>query len=390
MVNSIPRGVWILGFVSLLMDISSEMIHALLPVFVVATLGASTVTLGFIEGFAEAVAQVMKLFSGVLSDRWRSRKSLALLGYGLAAAVKPLFPLATSVGAVFFARAADRIGKGIRGAPRDALVADLTPPELRGAAFGLRQSLDTVGAVTGPLVAVVLMGLFFVELRHVLWIACLPAVLAVALLFLGVREPAAVHEHEARPAFDTATLGMLGQPFWRVCGVGALLSLARFSEAFLILRASSAGLSVTYVPLVLVVMNIVYTFSAYPAGALSDRVGRAGLLAASLVSLTVADLVLAAAPDATFLLIGVVLWGLHMGLSQGVLSAMVANVTPPTLRATGFGAFNLVGGAATLVSSVVAGALWEWSGEQFTFLAGAAFAVLALAAMGAVRPGPSN
>jgi MFS family permease len=385
LVNKVPRGVWILGFVSLLMDVSSEMIHALLPVFVVGTLGASTVMLGLLEGFAEAVAQVMKLFSGLLSDRWRSRKGLALVGYGLAALVKPLFPLASSVGAVFVARTADRVGKGIRGSPRDALIADMTPLELRGAAFGLRQSLDTIGAVAGPLAAIALMGLFLVGLRNVLWIACIPALLAVALLFFGIEEPKPVEKSAERPAFDLATMRRLGAAYWAVVVFGAILSLARFSEAFLVLRASTSGFAIAYVPLVLVVMNVVYTFSAYPAGALSDRVGQRGLLAAGLGLLISADLLLAAAPSPITVLAGVALWGLHMGLTQGILSAMVANSTPPDLRGTGFGAFNLVGGAATLLSSLVAGLLWQLGGEAWTFLAGAAFAAAALVALAVLR-----
>jgi MFS family permease len=377
--QKIPRGVWILGFVSLFMDVSSEMIHAVLPLFVVGTLGASAALLGLIEGLAEATAQIMKLFSGVLSDRWRNRKALTLAGYGLAAVVKPLFPLAASVNAVFLARFADRIGKGIRGAPRDAMVADMTPPELRGAAFGLRQSLDTIGAFLGPLIAIIAMTVYAENLRFVLWIACLPALIAVALLAAGVSEPEHVVESKRKAGFSFATARLLGRSFWIAALFGAAMMLARFSEAFLILKASAAGLSTAYVPLVMVVMSGVYTVASYPAGALSDRIGRRGLLVAGLGVLIAADLVLGLTSGIAPMLIGVALWGLHMGLTQGILSTLVADTAPADLRGTAFGAFNLVSGIALLASSLIAGLLWDAGGAFMTFLAGAAFAVLALA-----------
>ena len=385
--KNLPRGIWMLGFVSLFMDVSSEMIHAILPLFVVGTLGASAALLGLLEGLAEATAQVAKLFSGVLSDRWGSRKGLALLGYGLAAVVKPLFPLATSVESVFAARFIDRVGKGIRGAPRDALVADIAPPELRGAAFGLRQSLDTVGAFAGPLIAVVLMTLFLFDIRSVMWVACIPALIAVAFLAFGVDEPPQAKQAERKPGFDLRTASSLGGAFWQVTAVGAAMMLARFSEAFLVLKAADAGLSIAWVPLVMVVMSLVYSLSSYPAGALSDRVGRRGLLVAGLLVLVLADLVLAFGGSITSMMIGVALWGLHMGLTQGGLSSMVADNAPKPLRGTAFGVFNLASGLALLVGSVVAGLLWDWSGPSATFLAGGAFAVLTLLGLLWVKPG---
>ncbi len=385
--KNLPRGIWMLGFVSLFMDVSSEMIHAILPLFVVGTLGASAALLGLLEGLAEATAQVAKLFSGVLSDRWGSRKGLALLGYGLAAVVKPLFPLATSVESVFAARFIDRVGKGIRGAPRDALVADIAPPELRGAAFGLRQSLDTVGAFAGPLIAVVLMTLFLFDIRSVMWVACIPALIAVAFLAFGVDEPPQAKQAERKPGFDLRTASSLGGAFWQVTAVGAAMMLARFSEAFLVLKAADAGLSIAWVPLVMVVMSLVYSLSSYPAGALSDRVGRRGLLVAGLLVLVLADLVLAFGGSIASMMIGVALWGLHMGLTQGGLSSMVADTAPKLLRGTAFGIFNLASGLALLVGSVVAGLLWDWSGPSATFLAGGAFAVLTLLGLLWVKPG---
>ena len=385
--KNLPRGIWMLGFVSLFMDVSSEMIHAILPLFVVGTLGASAALLGLLEGLAEATAQIAKLFSGVLSDRWGSRKGLALLGYGLAAVVKPLFPLATSVESVFAARFIDRVGKGIRGAPRDALVADIAPPELRGAAFGLRQSLDTVGAFAGPLIAVVLMTLFLFDIRSVMWVACIPALIAVAFLAFGVDEPPQAKQAERKPGFDLRTASSLGGAFWQVTAVGAAMMLARFSEAFLVLKAADAGLSIAWVPLVMVVMSLVYSLSSYPAGALSDRVGRRGLLVAGLLVLVLADLVLAFGGSIASMMIGVALWGLHMGLTQGGLSSMVADTAPKPLRGTAFGVFNLASGLALLVGSVVAGLLWDWSGPSATFLAGGAFAVLTLLGLLWVKPG---
>ena len=377
--QKIPRGVWVLGFVSLFMDVSSEMIHALLPVFLIGTLGVSATLLGLIEGLAEATAQIMKLFSGVISDRFGNRKGLALLGYGMAAIVKPLFPLATSATAVFVARLADRVGKGIRGAPRDALMADITPPELRGAAFGLRQSMDTVGAFIGPLAAVGLMIAYADNVRAVLWFACAPALIAVAVLALGIREPDHAAHSERKPGLNLATAKLLGTNFWIITLIGAIFMLARFSEAFLIIKASEAGLAARYVPMVLVVMSLVYSLTSYPVGVLSDRIGRRGLLLLGLAALLAADVVLGFATSLTPVFIGVALWGLHMGLTQGLLSALVADTAPAELRGTAFGIFSLVSGVILLIASALAGVLWDAAGSRATFMAGAAFTALALA-----------
>ncbi len=386
MPKHIPRGVWMLGFVSLFMDVSSEMIHAVLPLFVVGTLGASAALLGLLEGIAEATAQVAKLFSGVLSDRFRNRKALALLGYGMAALVKPLFPLASSVEAVFIARFADRVGKGIRGAPRDAMVADIAPPELRGAAFGLRQSLDTVGAFAGPLIAIALMlGLAF-DLRSVMWVACIPALVCVMILAIGVEEPPQREQGTKKPGFNLATASRLGRGVWTVTGLGALMMMARFSEAFLVLKASAVGLSNAWVPLVMVVMSAVYSLASFPAGILSDRIGRRGLLMAGMIVLIAADAVLGLGTSVWSMMIGVALWGLHMGLTQGGLAAMIADEAPPELRGTAFGVFNLASGVALLIGSVLAGLLWDQYGAEGTFLAGGVFAVLTLAGLAWVKP----
>lgn len=376
--RGLPAGIWALGFVSMLMDVSSEMIHALLPVYLTLGLGASTLAVGVIEGIAEATASVVKVFSGALSDKIGRRKELAALGYGLAAFTKPVFPLAGTLGWVVAARFIDRIGKGIRGAPRDALLTELAPEGRRGAAFGLRQSLDTVGAFVGPLAAIALMGLFAGDYRAVFWVAVVPAFLSLALIVFVVKEPATPRPERPRNPLSRAELAQMPGRYWAVVIVAAVFTLARFSEAFLILRASEAGLKPALVPLVLVGMNIVYALSAYPVGVLSDRIGRSGLLSAGLALLIVADLVLALAPGLTGVAAGVLLWGLHMGATQGLLSARVADAAPPALRGTAFGLFNLVSGGALLLASLIAGALWDMAGSRATFLAGAGFAAVAL------------
>jgi MFS family permease len=379
--REIPPGVWALGFVSLLMDLSSEMIHALLPLYLVTVLGTSMLTVGVIEGIAEATASIVKVFSGALSDRLGQRKLLAVIGYGLAAATKPIFPLAPSVGWLVAARFIDRIGKGIRGAPRDALVADLSPPAVRGASFGLRQSLDTVGAFLGPLAAVGLMLLLANDFVSVFWIAVIPAVLSFAVIVFFVREPERPVQQTVRSPLSRAEMARLGTGYWLVVGIATVFTLARFSEAFLLLRAQSVGLTLALVPLVMVAMNVVYALAAWPAGELSDRIGRFGVLVAGFGLLVAADLVLAFAGDIAMVGLGVTLWGLHMGLTQGLLATLVADTAPDDLRGTAFGMFNLVTGLAMLVASVLAGALWDAIGPQGTFLAGAAFTVLALAAL---------
>jgi MFS family permease len=376
--KNIPKGVWILGFVSLLMDISSEMIHSLLPLFMVTTLGASALTVGIIEGLAESTALIVKIFSGALSDFLGKRKGLAVIGYAMGALSKPLFAIAPTMSFVVTARLVDRVGKGIRGAPRDALVADLSPPNIRGAAFGLRQSLDSVGAFLGPLFAALLMLLWANDFRAVFWVATIPAFLAVALLVVGIKEPKSGALEKRTNPISKANLRRLTKSYWWVVGIGAVFTLARFSEAFLVLRAQEGGMLLALIPLVMVAMNIVYAASAYPFGKLSDRISHKGLLAAGLAVLIAADMVLASSNHWGAVLAGVALWGVHMGMTQGLLAAMVAATAPPDLRGTAFGFFNLVSGIAMLVASVLAGFLWDKLGASFTFYTGAAFCVMAL------------
>ena len=388
MAARLPRGIIALGFVSLFMDVSSEMIHGLLPVFLTVTLGASAAALGLIEGIGEATASATKFVSGFLSDRSGRRKPLAVLGYGLSALTKPIFALAGSPGVVLAARSADRVGKGIRGAPRDALVADLVPEPQRGAAYGLRQTMDTIGALIGPLAAIALMAASGDNVRLVFWLAILPALVAVTVLVVFVREPEKpVREAGApRPRLDRQSLAGLGSAFWLVVALGSVMTLARFSEAFLILRAGEAGLPDALAPAVLVVMNLVYALSAWPAGVLSDRLGRRGLLAWGFALLIAADVVLAFGTGLAGVAAGIALWGLHMGLTQGLLAAAVAAAAPASLRATAFGVFNLVTGAALLAGNAIAGVLWAQAGSAATFWAGAGFAALGLAGFLLVRP----
>jgi MFS family permease len=380
--RTVPRTVWALGFVSLFMDTSSEMIHAFLPVFLVSTLGASATVVGVIEGIAEGTGSVTRVFSGAISDWFGRRKLLALLGYGLAALTKPVFALAVTPFEVFAARFVDRVGKGIRGAPRDALVADVTPAAVRGAAYGLRQALDTLGAFAGPLLGIALLAALGGDMRAVFAIATLPAVIAVALLALGVEEPQrATRRAPDRVRLRGRDIRSLAAPFWAVTALGAVFALARFSEAFLVLRAQEVGLRLHLIPLVMIAMNLVYSLVSAPAGDLSDRIDRRLVLAAGLVSLIAADLVLASAAGVPAALAGAGLWGLHMGLSQGLLAAMVADAAPERLRGTAFGLFHLVTGAALFLASLIAGVLWESLGSGSTFLWGAGLSALALAAL---------
>ena len=388
-VAPIPRGVWLLGLVSLCMDLSSELIHSILPLFIVTTLGASPMVLGLLEGLAEATAALVKAASGGLSDWLGRRKPLVLLGYGLSALTKPLFPLASSIGMVFTARLLDRVGKGIRGAPRDALLTDLTPATLRGAGFGLRQSLDSIGALLGPLLAMGLLACFTDDVRLVLWVAVVPALLAV-LLLLAVKEPPQPASAPEPPVKDTAPTGRwraLPTAFWAVTGFALLLTLARFSEAFLLLRGNSLGLPIAWAPAVMVAMNLAYVLSSYPAGRLSDRIGRRRLVAMGCLLLLAADAMLALADGGWLLFGGALLWGMHMGLTEGVLSAMVADTAPAALRGTAFGLFRLTTGIALLAASLIAGALWEWVGPAATFMAGALCTALALLVLLRLRPG---
>ena len=379
--SRIPKGVWVLGGVSLLMDVSSEMIHSLLPLFMATTLGASVIVIGIIEGVAEATALILKVFSGVISDYVGKRKGLALLGYGLGALSKPLFAIAPTSGVVFSARMIDRVGKGIRGAPRDALVADVTPPEIRGAAYGLRQSLDTIGAFLGPLLAVALMFVWDNDFQSIFWVAAIPAVLSIALLGFGLKEPRTAVVQKRTNPLRRENLKKLSAAYWWVVAIGSIFTLARFSEAFLVLRAQQMAIPLFAIPLVMVAMNLVYSLTAYPFGKLSDSMSHSKMLQWGLLVLIAADIVLALSSHWSTLLAGVALWGIHMGMTQGLLAAMVAHTAPPELRGTAFGMFNLMSGIALLLASAGAGVLWEVLGAASTFYAGAIICVVMLVGM---------
>ncbi len=379
--KQIPKGVWVLGFVSMLMDISSEMIHSLLPLFMMTTLGTTALAIGFVEGLAESTALIVKVFSGAISDYLGKRKGLAIIGYALGALSKPVFAIASTFNVLLTARLLDRIGKGIRGAPRDALVADITPEHLRGAAFGLRQSIDNIGAFLGPLLAVVLMLLWANDFRAVFWVATIPGVCAVTLLFFGLQEPAQGQIEKRTNPIRHENLVRLKPAYWWIVGIGALFTLARFSEAFLVLRAQQTGIPLAFVPLVMVAMNFVYALCAYPFGKLSDQMSHAKLLGIGLVVLIAADLVLAINSHWSVMLVGVALWGIHMGMTQGLLATMVAEAAPADLRGTAYGFFNLISGFAMLIASLLAGLIWDQLGASFTFYSGAIFCVIALAVL---------
>jgi len=386
-IPKLPKSIWALGFVSLLMDMSSELVHSLLPVFMATVLGASMVTIGLIEGVAEATAALAKVFSGAISDRIRKRKVLVVLGYGLSACTKPIFPLAGTIGWVFGARFADRVGKGVRGAPRDALVADIVTPGQRGAAYGLRQALDSVGAFLGPLLALVCMAWWANDIKAVLWVAVIPAFLAVIVLVAGVSEP----DHKEHGGHGGSRLawraiaGLSGR-YWLVVALGAVFTLARFSEAFLILRSQDLGLALGYIPAILIVMNVVFSTVAYPAGLAADRLSPRSLFLVGLSVLIISDITLALASEPWMAFPGAALWGLHMALTQGLLSKLVADTAPVSLRGTAFGIFHLANGGALLLASAIAGAVWTVLGPAATFLAGAAFAGLAATGLVFYRP----
>ena len=387
----IPRTVWALGFVSMFMDISSEIIHALLPLYLTATLGVSVAMVGLIDGVAEATASITKVFSGYISDRMGKRKPLILIGYGLGALSKPLFALAATAPVIMGARFADRIGKGLRGAPRDALVADVTPSEIRGRAFGLRQSIDTLGAFLGPVIAIVAMAAFANDMRMVFWLAVIPAVIAVALVLFGVEDAKTPSvEATARVPVRLSDLRQLPKSFWLLVVIGAVFTLARFSEAFLILKANAEGLPLALTPLVLVAMNAVYMLAAYPLGSLSDRVSAKSMLIGGLILLIAADLSLALLPGLAGAFVGIAFWGLHMAVTQGLFAKLVADRSPEQLRGSAYGIFNLVTGLTLLAASVIAGVLWDAEGPTTTFVAGAAFASVALAGLVLIRSNHNN
>ncbi|EIJ32925.1 MFS transporter [Thiothrix nivea] len=372
----LPRTVWMLGLVSLFMDMSSEFIHAVLPVYLTTTLGLSVLAVGIVEGIAEATASIMKVFSGVISDRFRKRKALVLTGYGLAALTKPVFPLANTALEVVTARFVDRIGKGIRGAPRDALMADVTPPALLNTAYGIRQSLDTVGAFAGPLLAMLMLYWYSHDLRLVMWVAVIPALACVGLILWGVREPDGIGEGNSKPRLHWRDARKLPFTYWLLLVLTGVVTLARMTDALLVLRAQENGLQLVWIPLVLVVYSAVYAVSVWPVGVLAERIGQRGLLLVGMACLAISQWSLAeAATTGALFWLGISLWGLHMGLTQGLLAARVAQLAPGELRGTSFGLFHLTIGVMQLLAGVGFGWLWV------AFSAGTAFQVAAVVSL---------
>lgn len=357
MVQRLHRSVIALGCVSLLMDMSSESIHALLPLFMVEALGLTALAVGLLDGFAEALPFVVKPVSGWLSDRFRNRKGLTVAGYGLAALAKPLFALAGGLGLIVTARLIDRMGKGIRGAPRDALIADLTEPRLRGQAFGLRQSMDTVGAILGPVLAAILIGMWLGDYQTAFWFASIPAGLAMVVLVVGVREPRS-RTAAARPSESIQTTP-LSPAFWAITALAAAMALAKPSEAFLLLRAQAMGWSTGEIPLLLAAMNSAYALSAYPAGRFFDRLGERRLLATSLGALGLALLLLWSGSHPAMLWSAAIAWGLHLGTSQAVLAALISLHAPSARRGTAFGVYAGCLGGAFILNGAVVGVLWS-------------------------------
>jgi len=376
--KKIPKSIWTLGIVSLFMDISSEIIHSLLPIFMVSILGSSIIAIGIVEGISEATFLLIRIFSGVLSDYLGKRKIISVIGYGISALSKPLFPLANSVSLILIARFFDRLGKGVRESPRDALIGDIAPKSIRGACFGLRQSLDTIGALIGPIVAILGLLIFSNNIRAILWVSVIPAILSVVIFIVGIHDVEHKYtEDEKTFIFKFKNIFKIGTEYWQIVLIGGLLNLARFSDAFLILKAYELGLPITYVPLVMVLMNCFYAVSSYPAGILSDNINRKFILIIGIVFLIIADLVLAFTDSTWMLALGVGFWGMHMAFTKGILDAMVTDTASIRLLGSAYGIFNFVCGIAVLFASIISGVLWQVYGPFYSFSVGAFLAFLA-------------
>lgn len=378
----IPSTIWMLGLTSLFMDVSTEIVHSVMPIYLVTVLGASPMLVGAIDGVAEATASIMKVFSGALSDWVGRRKPLAIAGYGMAAITRPILPFASTVTEIFALRILDRIGKGVRVAPRDALVADHVRPEILGAAYGLRQGLDTIGALVGPIIAAIVLASSNNDFQWVFWVSCIPAALCVLIISLGVSE-AARPADRPRPAFPLrpSQVRRLRGVFWGSMAIIMLLLIPRFSEGFLLLKAQQSGISVTWVPLLLAAVNLVAAPVSFPAGRLSDRIGRRHLVMSGFAVLVAAQLVLTVTDGPIGVLVGALFWGLHLGMTQGVLAAMIVDHAPADLRGTAFGVFHVASGLAVLVGSFGAGWIWDQLGSTTMFATAAAIGVAGLAAL---------
>jgi MFS family permease len=357
---------------------SSAMIYGLLPVFMVRVLGISIASVGLIEGIAEAANSLIKFVSGAASDWIGRRKPLVVFGYTLSAVIKTIFPVAGTASAVLAARVIDRLGKGIRDAPRDAFLADFTAKEIRGEGFGLRLALAVAGFVVGPLIAIGLMKLSGDNFRLVFWIALIPAYLSIVVLLLTVKELPLNHDESPRRLpIRRGDIAALPAAFWWVIAIAGLLSLARFSQAFLVLKAFEVGVDAAFVPMVLVVMHLVFSVAAYPFGILADHLDRRLQLGIGTVILVSADVVLASASTIWMTALGAALWGLQLGVTQGLLGATIADVAPDRLRGTAFGVYDVAIGVGTFVASAGAGVLWMAGGSSIAFSVSACVATAA-------------
>jgi MFS family permease len=343
------------------MDLSSEMILSILPIFLVTGLGVSVLTLGLIEGLAEGVASVIKAFSGALSDYLKKRKILVVIGYGLSTLTKPFFALASTATWIFVARFVDRLGKGIRGAPRDSLIADSTSTKIRGTAYSLRQTLDTLGAVLGPIFAIIILYLTTNNFRLVLWFAVIPAVLCIVVLIFGVKESTLKKNISRKKSYFLFENFLKITPvIWLFFLTVFILNLGHFSEAFLLLRSQEIGLKVSFIPVVFVVMNVAYAIVAVPFGHLADRGGFFILIVCGFLILVLADIILALTNSVGWMFVGIIFWGIHLGMTQGLLLAMISKLSPLELRGTSFGLFHAISGVALLTASLIAGYLWQY------------------------------
>lgn len=375
MFSGITANVLILGLVSFLTDLSSEMIYPLLPLFLTTVLGAGPVFLGLIEGVAESTASLLKLISGIYSDRVRDRKKLVLAGYSVSSFFRPLAAVASTPAFVLFIRFADRVGKGIRTSPRDALIADSTPPAARGKAFGFHRSMDHAGAIAGPLVATFLLAFFIKDLRTLFWIAAIPGILSVLLIIIKVRD---VPPEERRFSQNGHFLESLPKGKLRTYLLILLLfTMGNSSDAFLLLKAGTLGVSPARIPLLWSVFHIVKMTSVMPFGALSDRIGRRGVIIAgwSVYALAYLGFGLASTELHAWLLFA--FYGLFYGLTEGAEKALLVDISRPHERGAAFGWYNFATGLGAFPASLIFGCIWQAASPMAAFSFGAALSALA-------------
>ena len=381
MSRKISRNVYALSAVSFFTDASSEMIYPLLPVFLTTVLGASAGSLGVIEGAAETTSALLKLASGWWSDRVRRRKPLIALGYGLASAARPLVAIAQTTSQVLAIRLVDRVGKGIRGAPRDALIADSVDWSIRGKAFGIQRTSDHAGAVLGPLIAFAVLNWWHTPLRTVFWLAAIPGAIAVAIAVFVVREER-VHEAHHGPKIDPAV--PLPRTFWGALGAITLFTLGNSTDAFLLLRATQLGVPVAMTPFLWAMLHVVKSSTSTPGGILSDRIGRKPAVVGGWMIYAVVYLLFARATESWHAWALFAAYGLYFGLAEGPERALVADIVPGGKRGTAYGWYNLSIGIAALPASIIFGLIWDRAGSAAAFTFGACLAGLAAIALAAV------